>query len=272
MTEKLANVLKRAVMALLYIGIYLGLQYLLFIIVALNEGDIMNYSGVVTIIAALSAVVIIAAIGYVKGSSFDKTIKAKRISLLDVVLSFSMAVGFRMLTYVYFIWAENSIPVLEKSLENAKEMTYDTNTMTTLGMITILVSMYIIAPVFEELLFRGFVQKELSEAFGITIAVLLQGLLFGMAHGLLVQSVFAAVFGVLLGVIYHKTKNIKITMLSHLFFNMSSVLELKNGVVLTNLVVIGLLMTVISIIIFFYAYRKKHTFEENVSAGGNDNG
>lgn len=231
----------------------------------------MNYSGVVTIIAAFAATGIFAVSFYLRGIKSKRYIRVKRLSLLDAVLSFTLAIGFRMITYVYFIWAED-VPVLSKSIEAAQSQVFNYATMTTIGMVTILLSIYLVAPIFEEVLFRGIVQKELCEALPVWVAILLQAIAFGWAHGYMVQTIFAAVFGIILGLLYYKTKNIKITILAHMFFNMSSTLELKNDDMFIQMVITGIGMTVASIFMFFYAYRKKHTPIEGENPGGNNNG
>lgn len=271
MAEKLAHILKKAVLALLYIGLYEFIQQVLYIIVELCESDRINYTGVVTVLSALSAVAVFAVTYYLRGKSLSKRIKIRRPVLLDIILSFTLAIGFRMLTTVYFVLADKN-ELLRKSIENAQSQSYNFNTMTTLGMISILVSVIIVAPIAEEILFRGIVQKELSEAVGAFWAIVLQALLFGLAHGFLVQSIFTAVFGLMLGVLYYKTNNLTVTVLAHMFFNFSSVPQIENYDLLPNLALTGLMLTVVSFLMFVYVYRKTHALSNGAIGGGNNNG
>ncbi len=271
MTEKLAHILKKAVLALLYIGIYSFIQQALFVIVQLSESDTMNYSGVVTIFAAVAALAIFGVIHYLRGKKLSKRIRIRRPVLLDIVLSFTLALGFRLLTTVYFVWAEK-IEVLDKSIESAQSLSYNFNTMTNLGAVSILFSIIIIAPIIEEILFRGIVQKELSEGIGVFFAIIVQGILFGYAHGFLVQSIFTAVFGIILGILHYKTNNLTITILVHMFFNFSSILTVENSTLWPQMVVTGIALTLASLFIFVYVYRKTHTPNDGVIAGGNNNG
>lgn len=270
MAENLARVLKKATLALLYIIIYFGLMYLLSFELALLQEDGENYSGVITILASLAAVGLYGVIFYLRDVKVNRYIRVKRVSVLDGVITFTMAIGFRMLTGAYFVWAEN-IAVLKESLDKAQE-SYNFNTMTSFSIITVVFSVCIVAPVFEEILFRGLVQRELMNIMPPFGAIAVQGVLFGIAHAVLAQSVFAAVYGVILGVIYYKTKNILVVMLAHMFFNLSSVLEVRNSDMLIQMVLTGLILTVASIFIFFYAYRKKQTPVEGEVSGGSNNG
>lgn len=271
MTEKLACILKKAVLALLYIGIYSFIQQILYIVLKMCGSDTMNYSGVVTALSAAAAFTIFTVTYYLRGKKLSKKVKIRRPVLIDIVLSFTMALGFRLLTTVYFIWAEKT-EVLGKSIENAQSQSYNFNTMTSFGMVSILVSIVVIAPIIEEILFRGIVQKELGEAVGAVWAVVLQGILFGCAHGVLVQSIFTAVFGIMLGILYHKTNNLTLTILAHMFFNMTSILSIENAELWPKMALTGLCLTLVSFLIFVYVYRKTHTPNEISASGGNNNG
>ena len=253
-------------MALLYIIIYLFLQFIFFEGVLLFEGDPKNYSGVVTILAAMAAMGIYGIIFYLRSMRMFDNIKVRRLSLIDIVLSFSLAIGFRILTAVYFLWAEN-VPILSESIENAPTA-YNFSTMTNFGMMTILFSMFVMAPLFEEFLFRGIMQKELARVMPLWLAIVIQGIVFGIVHQVLVQCIFSAIFGVILGVLYYKTKNLNITILAHACFNLSTVLNIKEGDSIVKVVFMGIILTVTSLTFFFYIYKRK-TAPVNGALGGN---
>lgn len=95
------------------------------------------------------------------------------------------------------------------------------------------------APFFEELFFRGLLFRGLLGLFGATgsrarngasrvvmigLAVVLDGLLFGLAHGELEQLAGLAVFGCILAVVVLKTQRLGMNMVSHATFNLVAVL------------------------------------------------
>lgn len=265
MTEKLANILKKVTIALLYIVFYLGLQTALFIVVEHLGGDIVNYTGVVTIVSALVSLGVYTSFSYVRGIKLTKSIKRKRLSLFDVVFSFTLAIGCRIMTSSYFILTEKS-EVLHNSVEKAD--VFNLSTMTSLGGLSVIVAMYIIAPIFEEILFRGIVLQEFKSVMPVQIAVILQAVLFGVAHTILAQSLFTAVIGIILGAIYHRTKNIRIVMLIHFIFNFSAAIEIKNEGMVMQILMMGLIVTITSIFMFYYIYRRKQTPVANTGVGG----
>ena len=105
------------------------------------------------------------------------------------------------------------------------------------------------APFFEELFFRGLLFRGLLGLFGATgsrastgavrvvligLAVVLDGLLFGLAHGELEQLAGLAVFGCILAVVALKTQRLGMNMVSHATFNLVAVLAIvsnRSGVI-----------------------------------------
>lgn len=97
-------------------------------------------------------------------------------------------------------------------------------TMNSVGLgsnfLTTLVYACILGPIAEELMFRGVTQGYLRRS-GINAAavIVIQAILFGIAHMNPVQSTYATVFGLSLGLIRYKYGNIRITALAHIVFN-----------------------------------------------------
>ncbi len=103
------------------------------------------------------------------------------------------------------------------------------------------------APFFEELFFRGLLLKGLLGVFGITgdgarslkavgvvAAVVVDGLLFGLAHAEFEQLAGLAVFGCILAVVACKTRRLGMNMVSHATFNLVAILAIvssRSGVI-----------------------------------------
>ncbi|MBO4981335.1 MAG: CPBP family intramembrane metalloprotease [Lachnospiraceae bacterium] len=78
--------------------------------------------------------------------------------------------------------------------------------------------MVILAPIFEELVFRKLIVDK-TRRYGEGVAVLLSGLMFGLFHGNLSQFAYAFTMGMFFAFLYLRTGNIKITMLLHAIVN-----------------------------------------------------
>jgi len=77
----------------------------------------------------------------------------------------------------------------------------------------------LMAPIVEELTFRGLGQAVVSDAFGVVPAIVVTGLAFGLAHGLVIALPILASFGVILALVHVKTESLYPAILLHAIFN-----------------------------------------------------
>jgi membrane protease YdiL (CAAX protease family) len=80
------------------------------------------------------------------------------------------------------------------------------------------VSVAILAPVVEELMYRGLGFRLLAP-YGTWTAILVTGVLFGAAHGLVIGFPILSLFGILLGWLRSKTASVYPCILVHAIFN-----------------------------------------------------
>lgn len=79
--------------------------------------------------------------------------------------------------------------------------------------------MVILAPIFEELLFRKALIDKLGP-YGAKTAVILSALLFGLFHGNLSQFFYAFLLGLVFGYVYGNTGKIHYTIIAHMIINL----------------------------------------------------
>jgi membrane protease YdiL (CAAX protease family) len=77
----------------------------------------------------------------------------------------------------------------------------------------------ILAPVVEELLFRGLLQKSLSLEMPIWLAIAISATLFGVMHMDLTAMPVLIGMGVVFGMLYHLTGSLRLTIAAHLLNN-----------------------------------------------------
>lgn len=75
------------------------------------------------------------------------------------------------------------------------------------------------APFIEEYLFREKIQTFVKKRFGTTVAILFQGMLFGIIHPFGLQKIYASVMGIGLGWMKEKTNHILSPTLIHILIN-----------------------------------------------------
>ncbi len=80
----------------------------------------------------------------------------------------------------------------------------------------------IVAPIAEEILFRGLILGELTKCFNVHIAIVLQAVLFGIMHGNIIWATIAFLSAVLYGYFIKKYESIFTSILGHMSVNLLS--------------------------------------------------
>jgi membrane protease YdiL (CAAX protease family) len=149
---------------------------------------------------------------------------------LDVAIGFGAALVARAFSVVVLV---PFIHVL-KSAGNPDHSLVAITQLGALGWITLALVSCVGAPLFEELFFRGLLQGQLAERFGVVIGIGMTAIVFGAAHiandpgvsGLLLAlSVGAS--GVVLGTVRHLTGRLGSSMVTHALFNSVAVVALS---------------------------------------------
>ncbi|NEP38454.1 MAG: CPBP family intramembrane metalloprotease, partial [Okeania sp. SIO2H7] len=84
----------------------------------------------------------------------------------------------------------------------------------------------IAAPVFEEIMFRGFLLPSLTKYMPVWGAIVASGFLFAIAHLNISEVLPLAVLGIILGVVYTRSRNLLSSMLLHSLWNTGTLLSL----------------------------------------------
>lgn len=77
------------------------------------------------------------------------------------------------------------------------------------------VSLCVIAPVFEEIIYRGIILEQLSKRYSMGTSIIVSGLIFGLIHLNPHQSVNTFFIGIILGFIYLKTNSLLLCIFWH---------------------------------------------------------
>lgn len=85
------------------------------------------------------------------------------------------------------------------------------------------VAAVLVAPISEEIVFRGYLYPAAKKFAGPWVAAICTGLIFGAAHGSLAALLPLFIFGVVLAVLYEKTGSIWAPMAVHFCFNGATV-------------------------------------------------
>ena len=91
-------------------------------------------------------------------------------------------------------------------------------------------TVYLVAPIAEEFVFRGFIQTRLRTVMNVFSAVLLSSALFGLTHlitGSLPTVTFAFVGGIIFGITYEKLGSLLPVIVIHIVGNLTEQLAMN---------------------------------------------
>ena len=113
----------------------------------------------------------------------------------------------------------------------------------------------ILAPLAEELLFRGITLRKATKIMPFFLANILQAVLFGIYHGNLVQGAYAFALGLILGFVAEYFHSIWASILLHAFINGSAELlsHLPENIMETIFGMIGI--AIVGVVCFFIAAK-----------------
>jgi hypothetical protein len=84
----------------------------------------------------------------------------------------------------------------------------------------------IAAPIFEEIMFRGFLLPSLTRYISVWGAILISSLIFAIAHLSLSEVLPLATLGIILGVVYTRSRNLLSSMFLHSLWNSGTLMSL----------------------------------------------
>lgn len=88
--------------------------------------------------------------------------------------------------------------------------------------IYLILSVCIIAPIIEEVIFRGIILNGMLKRYNPSTAIIISSLLFALIHGNLHQGINAFLLALIIGCIYYKTHSLYLTIYCHFFNNTTS--------------------------------------------------
>ncbi|MBE6512028.1 MAG: CPBP family intramembrane metalloprotease [Methanobrevibacter olleyae] len=87
----------------------------------------------------------------------------------------------------------------------------------------------LLSPIIEELLFRGLLLRRFNKELNVTLAILISSILFGLCHNF--GGILGAIlFGICVAILYIKSKNILVPIFVHFLNNLVSFLFALSGI------------------------------------------
>lgn len=126
--------------------------------------------------------------------------------------------------------------------------------------VMLLVYSILLAPIVEELVFRGLVFRFARHAMPFWFANILQAALFGFVHLNLVQGIYAFAMGLFLGWVCHRGRGIKYSIPVHIVFNVigclfSGLIELTLTLSFPIFAGVGIILTIFALWLFYTDFQ-----------------
>ena len=170
-----------------------------------------------------------------------------------VLQAFVVALGLLGLSNLWMGLTSSLAETSDFWANEVEKYTSLTTSFATDNVLLLVIAVCVLVPMAEELLFRGVFLSELRRVLPGGLAVVIIALLFGLAHGNLIQGTYAALAGIALGFMYLWSGSIFASILLHIFFNffgtgLPMILEKYNVLENVNEMVFNKVMLVVSLV------------------------
>ncbi|EKS4343741.1 CPBP family intramembrane metalloprotease [Clostridium botulinum] len=164
----------------------------------------------------------------------------------------------------FFMWFQNSIGIMIIKGLLSKEV-IEAAAKDTQNLYQIFILEVIIAPIFEEIVFRGIILEGLLNKYKPITSIIVSSVVFALCHIYIPQIINAIIFGILLGIIYYKTKSVVLCMVSHMLTNGFNFIYINSNIRTFS---IGAVIFIISGILLEKYIRELKYDGTNISSAG----
>lgn len=197
--------------------------------------DYDKYEGTFSFIYAIIAIV--ALLGFSKISRLfyldhKSGLLLKKPAVSEVWMTIVVALGLLGIVTVYMVivsnvaesMASSGSDVVAEQLEQY-EAAVDRYTNVEVDAVPVFdkflnyLSVAILIPIAEEILFRGIVLGHFLKRYPAAVAIIISAVIFGVMHGISIHIGYALISGLVIGSMYYFTQNIMMSSLIHMIFN-----------------------------------------------------
>jgi len=173
--------------------------------------------------------------------------KVKKLSLKNSSIIILSSVGLALFSYSLVNLLISKFPSYSETSESIAS-----NSTSLLGIISVI----LIIPIFEEVLFRGLIFNELKKYLNVFVAIIIQGAIFALSHGNMLQAIYTFIMAIVLAIVYDKTQSILAPMLFHVMYNLLGSIVVP-GILISiggyyiTILVLGSIILILSLVILY---------------------
>lgn len=248
--------------------IYIGIQTILSLICSIALPSLFNEYLTETDITLIMQIILqVVSLGIASIFVFSYVEKGNNLPVKNITAKQKVKIVFISIMIIFALQYLLTLVVYPNiGLDYSSTDMFDINSDSSLFSKVILVLALAVTPaIFEELFFRKAI-IDLSSKFGKKFALIFSALLFGIIHMNLSQGLFAFIIGIIFGVIYLYTNDIKLTMIIHFINNGFAALEMilpENGAIaIASVLLICLIIGVVLFIKLLSNREKRNKIKE----------
>ena len=129
------------------------------------------------------------------------------------------------------------------------------------SVIVFVTAIFIVAPIVEEMVFRGLIMTKLRKEISALVAILVSALLFAIIHfmaGGIITVIHAFLGGLIFALTYEKTKSLLPTIVAHVFGNLGGIIvSVTNGCSIGGQYILAAIFMVATLLLCVNLIRKK---------------
>lgn len=185
-----------------------------------NGADITNVYvelvGSLTVYIEIMLLIFMLCIFIIKHKHHSDRFAFRKIEIQDIFLFISVGLALNIVSSI-------AVNLLDTELVESTGYEDTTTLLIQGGFLGVMLGIGICAPICEEITFRYLIFHCLNKVNTI-LAIVVSALLFGIAHGNIIQGTYAFCFGLVFSIINFKYKSILPSIIMHLSVNISSVI------------------------------------------------
>ena len=213
--------------------------------------EVMSKAMEMTFIAGLVTLFIFWIVFLIRKKKFIKEVCIRKIPVTGILPIAIMAAAFNVITTVIISFMPWPQEWMDSYVESSSAI--DGSAMAWFTAV-------LMAPVLEEIVFRGLMYTRLKKGLPAIVAAIITSLAFGIAHGTVIWAIYTFVFSMILIWVFEKFQSLTACIVLHMAYNLSgmalSLIPEEAGIIILILFVIS-----IAGVIFAYKMIKKVTVD-----------
>lgn len=213
--------------------------------------EVMSKAMEMTFIAGLVTLFIFWIVFLIRKKKFTKEVCIRKIPVTGILPIAIMAAAFNVITTVIISFMPWPQEWMDSYVESSSAI--DGSAMAWFTAV-------LMAPVLEEIVFRGLMYTRLKKGLPAIVAAIITSLAFGIAHGTVIWAIYTFVFSMILIWVFEKFQSLTACIVLHMAYNLSgmalSLIPEEAGILIMILFVIS-----ITGVVFAYKMIEKVTVD-----------